>query len=180
MNFGNWIQEKWIRYFVPPFRGSESVDFKNTLRKAKEILVLLSSTPEEEKDFKVLKSLMAIFPNAHFTFLSLNSNVQMPKSLSSASFIVLPPHSTIWQFQGSTILSQVLQEKIDLFFDLDPQFTLLGIYLARRLSPKVSISLVKPYSDLYYTVQYHGDWKMPFSKRWLSFFRFLRTFLREE
>lgn len=180
MNFGNWIQEKWIRYFVPPFRGSESVDFKHTLRTAKEIFVLLSSGHEEEKDHRVLKSLMSIFPNAHFTFLSLNSSVPKSKSLSSASFIFLPPHSTIWQLQSSKVLSQVLQERIDLFFDLDPHFTLLGIYLARRLYPKVSVSLVKPYSDVYYTVQYHGDWKMPFPKRWLSFFRFLRVFLRNE
>lgn len=180
MNLGNWIQEKWIRYLVPPFRGAESVDFKLCLRTAKRILVLLSSVPEEEKDFRLLKSLTGIFPNAHFTFLFLNSNIPKPKSLSSASFIFLPPHSTVWKLQNSTILSQVLQEKIDLFFDLDPQFTLLGIYLARRLSPKMSISLVKPYSDVYYTVQYHGDWKVPSPKQWLSFFRFLRTFLRSE
>lgn len=179
MNFGNWIQEKWIRYFIPPFRGSESVDFKYALRTAKEILVLLSSF-EGEKEPRVLKSLTSLFPNAHFTFLSFDSNVPRSKSLSSASFVLLPPYSTIWQLQNSKILAQILQKKIDLFFDLDPHFNLLGIYLARRLYPKVSITLVKPYSDLYYSVQYHGDWKMSFPKQCLTFFRFLRTFLRVE
>lgn len=180
MNFGNWIQEKWIRYFVPPFQRYECVDFKHVLKTAKHILVLLSSVPKEEKDSKVLKSLTSIFPNAQFTFLSLNGNVSNPKNLSFAKYVTLFSYSNVWQLESSAVLSQVLEKKIDLFFDLDPHFTLVGIYLARRLSPKVSISLVKPYSDVYYTIQYHGDLEKPFSKQWLSFFRFLRSFLRSK
>jgi hypothetical protein len=178
MSLRNSIEEKIVRFTVNPLLKAKPIDFKKTLKNASRILILLPSSADHRMAPKTVKQIESLFQGCHLTFVHSGQPFQAEKQNLNHPVIYLHlKRQSVWQLRKSHVLSDVGREQFDLMLDLDPEFNLTGIFLAKRRPFPLSIGLSKPFIGRYYNVQYNGSLSAAYDEKWSGLFRFLKSFM---
>ncbi|MBN2028618.1 hypothetical protein JW824_00080 [bacterium] len=87
------------------------------------------------------------------------------------------PKQNLWNILKSKSLKGLVQQKFDVFLDLDPHFSLLNIYLCLKLHPPVRISFPKPRINSVYNFQYNEKPGTPYSEKLNGLLQFLQNLI---
>jgi len=186
MNLRNSISEMRVRLFINPFHATDPVDFKKTLKKSSRLLVVMPALENYRMLPKTLKQLEAAFPSSRFTWIHPGRSLGMNPGASAGGekhgpdrpvlFLHLKKQ-TVGQLRKSQVLSGLDREPFDALLDLDPEFSLVGIYLAKLRRFPISIGFVKPHSNRYYNIQYKAAPESTYDEKLAGLFRFIRSFV---
>jgi hypothetical protein len=178
MSLRNSIEEKIVRFAVNPLFKAKPLDFKKTLKNASRILILLPSSAAHRMVPKAFKQIEIVFQDKRLTFVHSGQPSQAEKQNLKHPVIYLHlKRQSVWQLRKSRVLSDVVREHFDILLDLDPEFNLTGIFLAKRRPFSLCIGLSKPCIDRYYNVQYNGSLDAAYDEKWSGLFRFLKSFM---
>ena len=194
MTLRNSIAEKRVRFFINPFHSPDPVDFKKTLKKSSRILIVMPADANHRIAPRVLKHLEAAFPSSRFTWIhpgaspgmnpgrgsGMNPDASAGPEKQDLDHPVLYLHlkrKTLGQLKKSQVLSGLGRENFDALLDLDPEFSLAGIYLAKLRRFPISIGFEKPYSGRYYNIQYNGSPEATYEEKLSGLFRFIKSFV---
>ena len=177
MYFQYRIQEKWIRFLIHPFWKPGAIDFKKALKKASRILVVLPSSSSNRIYSKILKQIEGVFQGSHMVFIDPGSVPQTEnQQLSHAILYLHMKRQTFRQLRKSHVLTNFSRETYDMLLDLDPDFSLVGFYIARLNRLSLTAGFSKPCSDRYYNIQYKGSAESTYEEKCLGLIRFLKAF----
>jgi hypothetical protein len=177
MNLKNSIEERMVRYFVNPLIKLKPVDFKKTLKKASRILIILPSSTGYHVYPKTIKQVETVFQGSHLTLIHSGQPLHSEKQNLSHPVIYLHvKKQSLWQLKNSPVLSAVSREQFDVLLDMDPEFNLAGIYLAKRRPFLLCIGLSKPLVGRYYNLLYNGSPEATYEEKLSGLFRFLKSF----
>jgi hypothetical protein len=178
MNLRNSISEMRVRFFINPFRTTDPVDFKKTLKKSSRLLVVMPALENHRILPKTLKQLEAAFPSSRFTWIHPGASAGREKQGPDHPVLFLHlKKQTLGQLRKSQVLSGLDREPFDALLDLDPEFSLVGIYLAKRRRFPISIGFVKPHSNRYYNIQYKAAQESTYDEKLAGLFRFIKSFV---
>jgi hypothetical protein len=178
MSLKNSIEEKIVRFLVNPFFKPTPLDFKKTLKNASRILILLPTSEANRIYPKTVKQIETVFQGRHLTLVHSCHPPQMEKQNLNHPVIYLHlKRQSVWQLKKSRVLSDVVREQFDVLLDLDPEFNLTGIFLAKRRPFSVCIGLSKSYISRYYNIQYNGSLDAAYDEKLSGLFRFLKSFM---
>jgi hypothetical protein len=186
MTLRNSIAEKRVRFFINPFHAPDPVDFKKTLKKSSRILIVLPALENHRILPKTLKSLEGAFPSSRFTWIHPGRSIGGYPGASSGvekqglNHPVLYLHlkkQTVGQLKKSQVLSGLGREPFDAMLDMDPDFSLVGIYLAKLRRFPLSIGFVKPFSSRYYNIEYKAAPEATYDEKLAGLFRFIKSFV---
>jgi hypothetical protein len=186
MNLRNSIAEIRIRFFINPFHARDPVDFKKTLKKSSRILIVMPAGTNHRIVPRALKLLEAAFPSSRFTWIhpgvspGMNPGASAGPEKQDLNHPVLYLHlkrQTLGQLKKSQVLSGLGRENFDAMFDLDPEFSLAGIYLAKLRRFPICIGFSKPCSGRYYNFQYNASPEATYEEKLSGLFRFIKSFV---
>jgi hypothetical protein len=177
MKLRDAIQEKIVRYLTRPFRRSATLEFKKTLKKSARLIVVLPASPAHRIAPRTMRQLESAFPSGRFTFIHPGA----PSGSGEADYgrPVLFLHlkkSTVGQIANSQVMSGLNLQSFDTLLDLDPEFSLVGVYLARKTGFPLCIGFAKPHSDFYYNLIFSSGSGGPIDDRVSGLLRFLKSF----
>ncbi len=144
-----------LKMFISPFSKDTPVDYKQTLKKARSILI--GAAPGQGSSFNGLfcEEIAKIFPDKAIYMLY----TEIPGTELSAlpghialSFPVANPN--LFQIVKSPVIKKLHAKRIDVFIDLDPEFNLLHAYICKKLNPSLRVSFKKKYSNIYSNLQF--------------------------
>jgi len=186
MTFRNSIAEIRVRFFVNPFHSPDPVDFKKTLKKSSRILIVMPAGANHRITPRTVKHLEAAFPSSRFTWVhpgrstGRNPGVPAEAEKQDLNHPVLYLHlkrQTLGQLKKSQVLSGLGRENFDALLDLDPEFSLAGIYLAKLRRFPICIGFTKPHSGRYYNIQYNASPEATYEEKLSGLFRFIKSFV---
>jgi hypothetical protein len=186
MTLRDSIAERRVRYFINPFQKPDVVDFKKTLKKASRILIVMPAGTNHRIVPRALKHLDAAFPASRFTWIHPGRYAGMNPGASSGlesrdlNHAVLYLHlkkQTVGQLKKSQVLSGLGREHFDALLDLDPEFSLVGIYLSKLRRFPLNIGFSKPFSGRYYNILYNASHEATYEEKLSGLFRFLKSFI---
>ena len=178
MTLRNSIAERQVRFFINPFYAQDPVDFKKTLKKSSRILVVMPALENHRILPKTLKNLEAAFPSSRFTWIHPGASIGAEEQgLNHPVLFLHLKKQTVGQLKKSQVLSGLDREPFDALLDLDPEFSLVGIYLAKLRRFPLSIGFVKSFSSRYYNIQYNAAPEATYDEKLLGLFRFIRSFV---
>jgi hypothetical protein len=177
------ISERIIQYFVHPISKDHPIHFRDHLKKATRILIVCPSDGKITAHSKTISEIIRLFPQQDLVVLVPGSDVnsaEMEKIqlLIDHAIITsnLEKHS-LWSLLTSKSLKQLNHHRFEVLLDLNPEFSLLNIYLCRLLHPPVRIAFSKPHSSRYYNVCYNGKPSTSYNKKFERFSAFLKSLL---
>jgi hypothetical protein len=178
MTLRNSISEMRVRFLINPFQTTDAVDFKKTLKKCSRILVLMPARTNHRIMPRALKPLEAAFPSSRFTWIHAGASPgpEHP-DLSHPVLYLHLKKQTVGQLKKSQVLAGLRREQFDALLDLDPEFSLVGIYLAKQRGFPLSIGFSKPFADRYYNIQYNASSESTYDEKLTGLFRFLKSFV---
>jgi hypothetical protein len=178
MTLRNSISEKHVRFFINPFHAPDPVDFKKTLKKSSRLLIVMPALENLKILPKTLKNLEAAFPSSRFTWIHTGASAGPEnQGLSHPVLFLHLKKQTIGQLKKSQVLSGLDREPFDAMLDLDPEFSLVGIYLAKLRRFPLSIGFMKPFSGRYYNIQYNAAPEATYDEKLAGLFRFIKSFV---
>jgi hypothetical protein len=162
------------------------VDFKKTLKKSSRLLIVMPALENHRILPKTVKTLDAAFPSSRFTWLhpgrGIGTHPGAPagaekQGLNHPVLFLHLKKQTIGQLKKSQVLSGLAREPFDALLDLDPEFSLVGIYLAKLRQFPLCIGFMKPFSSRYYNIQYKASPEATYDEKLLGLFRFIKSFV---
>jgi hypothetical protein len=186
MTLRDSIAEKHVRFFINPFHTPDPVDFKKTLKKSSRLLIVMPALENHRILPKTLKNLDVAFPSSRFTWIHPGRSIGRYPGASAGvdkqglNHPVLFLHlkkQTVGQLKKSQVLSGLDREPFDALLDLDPEFSLVGIYLAKLRRFPLSIGFMKPFSSRYYNIQYKAVPEATYDEKLNGLFRFIKSFV---
>ena len=87
------------------------------------------------------------------------------------------PKQNLWSILRSKSLKELTQQKFDVLLDLDPDFSLLNIYLCLRLHPPIRISFSKSKINWIYNFQYNEKPGTPYNDKLTGLLQFLQNLI---
>ena len=156
MTLKQYIQQTIVSLWIRPFAKEKPLEFRTALKQAGRILVLL---PPADRVLlgKALDQIASLFPGRDIT--ALHPGLEDTASRKS---VALPIHylnlkkESIRALSKSAALGKLVKRRFDLFLDLNPAYSLLGIYLCRRARAPVRIGFEKPQSHRFYNFVYES------------------------
>jgi hypothetical protein len=178
MTLRDRIQEKIVRSFTRPFRRTVPLEFKKTLKKSARLLVVLPASAGHRLTARTMRQMDSVFPSGRFTFIHPGA----PAGSGETDFgrPVLYLHlrkNTVGQIRNSQVMAGLNLQAFDTLLDLDPDFSLVGVYLARRMGAPLCIGFAKPHGDRYYNLLFSAPSGTPIDERVSELFRFLKSFV---
>ncbi len=178
MNLRDQIQERIVRSFTRPFARTLPLEFKKTLKKSARLLVVLPAAAGHKLTARTMRQLDAVFPAGRFTFISPGApDGSGGPDLGRPVLYLHLKKNTINQIRSSQVLAGLNLGAFDTLLDLDPDFSLTAIYLARKLGYPLCIGFNKPCADRYYNLLFTGPSAAPADERVSELFRFLKSFV---
>lgn len=176
------IGKELVRVFVHPLHPSQPVDYKNSLKKAKRVLIALPTDMESiPKD--TIANFIHLFPRKGLVILNPDHPTRRPEQAEIPPFLncpVLSPKISRKNPLGlinSKSVKQLCTNSFDVFLDLDPDFSLLNVYLCRALLSPLRISFSKPYSHQFYNLEYKGKFAASYTKNLENLFQLLKSLI---
>jgi len=176
MKIRDFVQQQMVLLLVQPFSKEKQVEYKSSLKKATRILVLFpgSELPWLEK---TLFSAKSIFPDAAFTVLYTgNAEFRIKKQTDVTLENLLLSKETYWTLSRSKRLNPFVKKRFDILLDLNPEYSLLGIYLCRLIRAPIRIGLDKSQSEKFYNFIYRGKTEATYAEKVAGLVQFLRSF----
>lgn len=154
------LEIKWIQFTVHPSGKERAIPFKESIKNARRILMLLPSgilAADEKQNWKLFeelfsqKEIVGIFPG--------NANLGSNESSKMTSVFLNMEKLSLSKYQKSDALSRVTQKPFDLLIDLTTQPNTLGPYLCRVSKAPLRICVgANPFKS-FYNLEYNGtDW----------------------
>jgi hypothetical protein len=172
------IAEKQVRFLVNPFKSPDIVDFKKTLKKSSRILILMPESAGHRIVPKAMKHLETAFPSSRFTWIHPGASPGRPdRDMNHPVLYLHLKKQTVGQLRKSQVLAGIGREAFDALLDLDPEFSLVGIYLAKLWRFPLSIGFLKPFCGRYYNFLYNPSNEATYEEKLTGLFRFLKTFV---
>jgi hypothetical protein len=167
-----------IRFFFHPFPRNRSIDFKTQLKKTNRVLISCPPGKEHVSFSKAITDIVSLFPKEGLVVLTPDrEGIKTHPSPNNAIHSMYISEKNPWNIIRSPALKQLAQHRFDVLLDMDPEFSLLNIYLCRLLRPPVRICFPKPYSEHYYNLQYNGKPNTPYPQKIEGLFQFLQSLL---
>jgi hypothetical protein len=178
MTLRDSISEKRVRFFINPFQKPDMVDFKKTLKKSSRILILMPAQTNHRIVPKGMKHLEAAFPSGRFTWIHPGSSPgRQDRDLNHPVLYLHLKQQTVGQLKKSQVLAGLGREPFDALLDLDPEFSLVGIYLAKLRRFPLSIGFSKPFGGRYYNILYNASSEATYEEKLSGLLRFLKSFI---
>jgi hypothetical protein len=183
MGFISNLEQLLIRLFIRPFSNNDTVDFKETLRNAKHVLIVWPCGEELRSNQVVIESFSRLFPHAscitvHRDCGTNNRTTEDVGKFIKPSMISFANKNVhLWSIIRSEHFKELRERHFDVLIDVDPVFNLLSAYLCRVLNPRIRIGFSKPYSLKFYNLLYNGMLSSEYSKRLHGLHRFIKSFL---
>ncbi len=152
MTIQDQITHHIVRCFIHPFDRPKPIDFKPTLKQAKQVLISLPPASQFVLPASTIRAIIQLFPKKSVHLVTRDSK-RTPKIGSKS--VMQFPKTNIWSLIRNPSLKVLSQKQFDLFIDLDPRFSALNIYLCRTLRPSICIGLPKPHANIYYNFIYN-------------------------
>lgn len=167
-----------IRFFMHPFSRNRPIDFKTHLKKTNRVLISCPPGKEHVSCSKAIAHITSLFPGEGLVVLYPDhEEIKTHPSPNNAIHFMNISEKYLWNIIRSRALKQLAQHRFDVLLDMDPEFSLLNIYLCRLLRPPVRICFPKPYSEHYYNLQYNGKPNTPYPQKLEGLFQFLQSLL---
>ena len=178
MTLRDSIAEWRVRCFINPFQKPDVVDFKKTLKKSSRILIVMPAGTNHRIVPRALKHLDAAFPASRFTWIHPGASSGLEnRDLNHAVLYLHLKKQTVGQLKKSQVLTGLGREHFDALLDLDPEFSLVGIYLSKLRRFPLSIGFSKPFSGRYYNILYNASREATYEEKLSGLFRFLKSFI---
>lgn len=178
MTLREQIQERIVRSFTRPFQRTAPLEFKKALKKSSRLLVVLPASAVHRLTARTLRQLDAVFPAGRFTFINPGApgGTGGPDPGRPVLYLHLKKNA-VGQIRRSQVLAGLNLGAFDTLLDLDPDFSLTAIYLAKKMAYPLCIGFNKPAADRYYNLLFTGSSQSPFDERVSELFRFLKSFV---
>jgi hypothetical protein len=178
MTLRDAIQEKIIRSFVRPFGRTVPLEFKKALKKSARLLVVLPASSALQIAPKTMRQMESVFPSSRFTFIHPGSPAGSGEKDYGRPILYLHlKKNTVGQLRKSHVMSGLNLQSFDTLLDLDPEFSLVGAYLARKVGFPLCIGFTKPFSSRYYNLLFTGRSESSIDDRVSELFRFIKSFV---
>ena len=162
MGFLEKIELILIRICIHPFLKGNAVEFKETLRDAKHLLLIWPHGENLKSNRSRIEAFTTLFPKATCTVIQYNEK-----------------NRNLWRILRSEHIKKYCENHFDVILDLDPHFNPLSAYLCRVLYPSIRIGLTKPFSHWSFNFQYDGRINSTYSHRLDGLFHSIKTLLSQ-
>lgn len=175
MKIRDYIQQRLILMLVQPFAREKQIEYKSSLKNATRILILFPASQWSLLE-KHLLSVKSVFPEASITILHTGADsLTLPKQpRTTVENLILRKH-TYRAFSRSERLNQFIRKRFDIFVDLDPEYSLLGVYLCRLTRAPIRMGLCKPQSEKFYNLLYRGKTETGYNEKITGLMHFLKS-----
>lgn len=178
MTLQETIFQGLIRFFLHPFSRNRPIDFKTHLKRTNRILISCPTGKKYVSCSKAIADITSLFPKEGLVVLySDQKGIKTRPSPNNTINSLNISEKNPWNIIRSPALKQLAQNRFDVLLDMNPEFSLLNIYLCRLLRPPVRICFPKPYSEHYYNLQYNGKPNTPYPQKLEGLFQFLKSLL---
>ena len=183
MTLQETIGLRLIKLFVHPIPRDDPVDFKTRLKQATRVLISCPTGKEISCHSTIVAKFASLFPREGLVVLCPGSEKYSPEKYRIERLLSYPitfpdiPKHSLWNLVRCKSLKQLNQHRFDALLDLDPDFSLLNVYLCRLLHSPVRIGFTKPHSNRLYNIQYNGKPGVPYAKRLEGLLQLLQSLL---
>jgi hypothetical protein len=175
MTLSDTFGEKWIRFFIHPLKADGPLSFQTQLNKSKSAVLACPPGNSVRTHRETVLQILSLFNNRGVIVCDdAGESIKTLGFPSSVRMLTVPKMSR-WQMLRSGIFKE-LNGRYDTCIDLDPDYSLRHILLARVCSSPLRIGFAKERSDAYYNLQYSGQPGETYEKRLAGMHRFLKQF----
>lgn len=171
----------FIRFFINPFLQKTSIDYRYLVNDSSRI-ILSCPAEEKEKNFGIpIEKFSELFQNKSVTILYPENTIESCKMVSNnvTNYPKKIKYNVLNLIHSDTI-AQLCKKNFEIFIDLDPNISLLNIFLCRQLNPAVRVSFEKPSSHHFYNIRYNINPKKSYSENRSNLYYFLSSMINKK
>lgn len=161
----------YIRYFLNPLNAEKTVNFTQSFNNAKTVFVIPPADYDKNKEKLALEEIENIFPDREISFFKPDNSILLCQNSNRCIYT-----SRFMQILKSPGIKNLSGLKTDILIDLEQNFNLLTIFIAKSLSAPVKISFDKPFSKPFFNLRFKPAQSESFENSLKEMCHFLQGF----